>query len=159
MRLLPASIGKAGFELTLIRRKGRAAIYRQHLPGGNPNHDAYEVILAQSRDTNHEGQPAEPYEAYPAAESWGQKGGTVTSLDKAIEKLIELTRNGSRTRTVSRRNRFEGDASSRTRLVPKRARSVVVEDDLIAVPEMPLSASRARNLKRFSNRMSSLATT
>lgn len=159
MTLLPASLGKAGFELTLVKRVGRVAIYRQHLPGGTPTHDAYEVILPQIRETDHMGQAVEPYESYPAAESWGQKGWTVTTFDKAIEKLNELTRNGSCTRTVSRRNRFEGDAGSRTRLVPKRARSVVVEDDLIAVPEMPLSASRARNLKRFSNRMSSLATT
>jgi hypothetical protein len=67
---LPTIIRKAGFELAMIRRIGRAAVYRQHLPGGKPDHDAYEVILAQIRNTNHDGEAVEPYEGYPAAESF-----------------------------------------------------------------------------------------
>jgi len=43
MTPLPRVIRQAGFELTLIQRVGRVAIYRQHLPGANPDHDAYEV--------------------------------------------------------------------------------------------------------------------
>jgi hypothetical protein len=116
MTSLPAVIRKAGFEFTMIRRIGRAALYRQHLPGGNPDHDAYEVILPQVRNTNHTGQPVEAYEGYPAAESWGKKGWTFTSLTKAVHKLQQLTGKASRTGTVSRRNRFEGQARLRSRL-------------------------------------------
>src|SRR5438093_13044762 len=107
MTPLPASISKAGFELTLIKRVGRLAIYRQHLPGGNPDHDAYEVILPQSRNTNYSGQPIEPYEGYPAAESWGKKAWTFTSLAGALRKLEQLAQKASCRGTVSRRNRFD----------------------------------------------------
>jgi hypothetical protein len=113
MTPLSAVICKAGFELTLIRRLGRMAIYRQHLPGGNPAHDAYEVILPQVRNTDYEGQPVEPYEGYPAAESWGKKGWTFTSLAKAVQKLKEVAGNASRVGTVSRKNRVDGPQSSR----------------------------------------------
>jgi hypothetical protein len=108
MTPLPAVIRKAGFELTMIKRLDRVAIYRQHLPGGNPDHDAYEVILPQVRNTNHEGRPVEPYEGYPAAESCGKKGWTVTDLAKAVQRLKELTRKASCAGTVSRRNRRYG---------------------------------------------------
>jgi hypothetical protein len=108
MTPLPAVIRKAGFELTLIRRVGRVAIYRQHLPRAKPDHDAYEVILAQVRTTNHNGEPVEPYEGYPAAESWGKKGWTFTSLAKAIQKLKEMAGNAPRGGTVTRKNRFDG---------------------------------------------------
>src|SRR5213596_2853447 len=101
MTPLPASISKAGFELTLIKRVGRLAIYRQHLPGGNPDHDAYEVILPQVRNTDHKGQPVEVYEGYPVAESWGKKGWTFTSLAKAVQKLKKLAQKASRAGTAS----------------------------------------------------------
>ena len=104
MTPLPAVISKGGFKLTTVRRAGRAAIYRQHFPGANPDHDAYEVILPQVRNTNHKGQYVEPYEAYPAAESWGKKGWTFTSLAKAVQKLEELAQTASCRGTVSRRN-------------------------------------------------------
>jgi hypothetical protein len=80
---LPTVIRKGGFELTMIRRAGPVAVYRQHFPGGEPDHDAYEVILAQERNTNHKGEFVRPYEAYPAAESWGKKGWTFTDLAEA----------------------------------------------------------------------------
>jgi hypothetical protein len=115
MTPLGAVIHKAGFEFTLIRRLGRAAIYRQHLPGRSPEHDAYEVILPQVRNTNHKGQSVEPYEGYPSAESWGKKGWTFTSLTKALQKLKQLAQKASRAGTVSRRNRFKGQPSIRSR--------------------------------------------
>jgi hypothetical protein len=86
MTLLSPVIRKGGFELTMITRVGRSAAYRQHLPGGNPDHEAFEVILPQTRTTNHKGEPVEPYESYPAAESWGKKAWTFTSLAKAFQK-------------------------------------------------------------------------
>jgi hypothetical protein len=113
MTPLPSVIRKAGFELTMIRRVGRVAIYRQHLPGGNPDHDAYEVILPQVRNTNHEGQPVEPYEGYPSAESWGKKGWTFTDLPKAVQKLEKLAGKASCSGTVSRTNRFRGGGKHR----------------------------------------------
>ncbi len=113
MTPLPAVIRKGGFELTMITRVGRAAIYRQHLPGGNPDRDAYEVILPQVRNTDHKGEPVEPYEGYSAAESWGKKGWTFTSLAKAVQKLKELAQKASCAGTVSRKNRFHGRPSSR----------------------------------------------
>jgi hypothetical protein len=117
MTLLSAVIRKAGFELTMVKRIGRVAIYRQRLPSGNPDHDAYEVILPQVRNTNHKGQPVEPYEGYPAAESWGKKGWTFTSLTKAVQKLKELTGKASPAGTVSRKNRFKGQPSIRSRRI------------------------------------------
>jgi hypothetical protein len=108
---LPSVIRKNGFELTMVRRVGRVAIYRQHLPTGNPTHDAYEVILAQSRNTNHEGEPVRPYECYPAAESWGKKGWTFTNLAEAVQKLQRLTGKVSRAGTVKRKNRFDSQGS------------------------------------------------
>ena len=122
MTLLPALVSKGGFELMMIRRVGRAAIYRQHLPGGNPDHDGYEVILPQVRNTNHNGEPVEPYEGYPAAESWGKKGWTFNTLAKAVEKLKHLA-NGSDLGTGRRRNHFEESRSypliaNRQRIVP-----------------------------------------
>ena len=104
---LPAVIRKAGFELTLVRRVGRVAIYRQHLPSGIPDQDAYEVILPQVRNTNHKGEPVEPYEGYPSAESWGKKGWTFTRLAKAVQKLKQLARKASCAGTVSRKNCFD----------------------------------------------------
>ena len=109
---LARAIGKGGFELTLIRRSGRAAIYRQHLLHGNPDHDAYEVILPQVRNTNHNGEPVSPYEGYPLAESWGKKGWTFTSLTKAVEKLERLAQKAPCAGTVSRRNRRKGRQAS-----------------------------------------------
>src|SRR5258707_15403262 len=116
MTPLPTLIRRGGFELTMVRREGRAAIYRQHLPGGNPNHDAYEVVLPQIRNTNHEGEPVEPYEGYPAAESWGKKGWTFTDLAKAVQKFQWLTEKASRAGTVRRKNRFDGQGSIKDRL-------------------------------------------
>jgi len=108
MTLLPTVIHKAGFELTMIKRVGRVSIYRQHLPGGNPDHDAYEVIVAQVRNTNHRGQPVDPYEGYPAAESWGKEGWTFTDRPKAVQKLTQLAQKASCAGTVSRKNRSDG---------------------------------------------------
>lgn len=106
--MIPLSpvIRKAGFELTMIKRVGQVAIYRQHLPGGNPDHDAYEVIVAQVRNTDHKGEAVDPYEGYPAAELWGKKGWTFTSLAKAVQKLQQLAQKASRVGTASRRNRL-----------------------------------------------------
>jgi hypothetical protein len=117
MTPLPAVTRKAGFELTMVRRRGRVAIYRQHMRSGNPDHDAYEVILPQMRHTDHTGQPVEPYEGYPAAESWGQKGWTFTCLTKAAQKLKELAQKASPAGTVSRRNRSKGQPSIRSRRI------------------------------------------
>jgi hypothetical protein len=126
MTPLPPVIRKAGFELRLIRRIGRAAIYRQHLLGGNPDHDAYEVILAQIRTTNHKGEPEEPYEAYPAAESWGKKGWTFTGLAKAVQKLKQLAQKASRAGTVSRKNRLDGRGAIITRGLRAKAPRLMV---------------------------------
>jgi hypothetical protein len=123
MTPLPAVFRKGGFELTMVKRAGRAAIYRQHLPAGNPDHDAYEVILPQVHNTNHEGQPVEPYEGYPAAESWGKKGWTFTALAKAVQKLKRLAK-PSPAGTVSRKNRFEGQTRIRSRLTANASRFV-----------------------------------
>jgi len=119
MTPLLSLIRKGGFELTLVLRTGRVAIYRQRRPGGDPDHDAYEVILPQVRNTNHKGESVEPYEAFPSAESWGKKGWTFTSLPKAVQKLLQLTRKASRAGTVSRRNRLGGQRSIGSRLIAK----------------------------------------
>jgi hypothetical protein len=146
---------KGGFELTMIRRKGRAVIYRQHFPGSNPDHDAYEVIRAQLRNTDRRGEPVEPYEGYPAAESWGQKGWTFTSLQKAIEKLNDFTRKASRAGTVSRRNRFEGQASIRRRPIAKaslfdratrRCALTVGQRQMLLQPKVRLSSGLRRDV-------------
>ena len=132
MTPLPAVIRKAGFELRLVLRNGRVAIYRQHQPGSDPNHDAYEVILPQVRSTNHKGERVGPYEAFPSAESWGIKGWTFTNLEKAFEKLLQLRmralQKASCARTVSRRNRFDEQAGSRDRLVKVRRFIPVTRD-------------------------------
>jgi hypothetical protein len=116
---LPAVMRKGGFELTLVRRVGRVALYRQHLPGGSSDHDAYEVILPQVRHTSHKGEPVEPYEGYPAAESWGKKGWTFTSLTKAVQKFQRLTGKPSRAGTAGRKNRFDGQGSIEGRLTAR----------------------------------------
>jgi hypothetical protein len=121
---LPAVTRKGGFELTMVKRVGRIAIYRQHLPGGDPDHDAYEVILPQVRNTNHKGEPVEAYEGYPAAESWGKKGWTFTSLTRAAQKLKQLAQKASRAGTVSRKNRLEGQTRIRSRLKANASRFV-----------------------------------
>lgn len=144
MTLLPAVMRKAGFELTLIKRRGQAAIYRQHFPGANPDHDAFEVILAQCRTTNHKGQAVEPYEGYPATESWGRKGWTFTSLAKALQKLNRLAE-ASRRGTVSRKNRFDARPTQRGRsLGAKASRLVVASNNLV-------SPSRHRRVHRQVN--------
>ena len=115
MTPLPTVIRRTGFELTMIRRVGRVAIYRQHLPGGNPDHDAYEVILPQVRHPNHKGESVETYEGYPAAESWGNKGWTFTGVAKDVQKLNELEK-ASRAGTAGRRNRWDRKGRSGSRL-------------------------------------------
>lgn len=107
MTPLPTTIHKDKLELALVRRVGRVAIYRQHRPDGNPDHDAYEVMLAQVRNTNHKGQPRDPYEGYPAAGSWGKKGWTFTDLPGAVQKLKQLAQKASCAGTVSRKNRSD----------------------------------------------------
>lgn len=114
---LPAVIRKGGFKLTIVKHGGRAAIYRQHLLGGDPEHDAYEVILPQVRYTNYKGRPVETYEGYPSAESWGNKGWTFASLAKAVQKAQKLAQKASHRGTASRRNRFEGQTRIRSRLM------------------------------------------
>jgi hypothetical protein len=113
---LPAVIHKGGFELSRVLRNRRVAIYRQHQPGSDPDH-AYEVILPQVRNTNHKGELAKPYEAFPSAESWGKKGWTFRTLDKAFQKLLQLRRRAinkaSCRGTVSRKNRRGLAASHR----------------------------------------------
>ena|SRR5438477_6046978 len=130
MTPLLASISKAGFELTLIKRAGRVAVYRQHLPGGNPDHDAYEVILPQVRNTNRKGHPVKPYECYPAAASWGKKGWTFTSLAKAVQKLKKLAQKASRAGTVSRRNRLDGSEAPSGRLITRSSRLTLGRNNL-----------------------------
>jgi hypothetical protein len=113
---LPSPIHKGGFELTMLKRLGRVAIYRQHLPGGSPDQDAYEVILPQTRTTKYTGEAVDPYEGYPAAESWGKKGWTFTSLAKAIKKLKRLQKfaqKGPCSGTVSRKTRHGGQGRLR----------------------------------------------
>ena len=112
MTLLPRIVRTGGFELSQILRNGRVAIYRQHWPGSNPDHDSYEVILPQGRKTNYKGEPVEPYEGYPSAESWGTKGWTFTSLAEAVEKLEKLAQKAPCAGTVSRRNRRKGRQAS-----------------------------------------------
>jgi hypothetical protein len=82
MTPLPPVIHKAGFELTLIRRLGRVAIYRQHWPGGNPDHDAYEVILPQVRNTNHEGQLVAPMKVIPQRNFGVKRDGHLRTLPR-----------------------------------------------------------------------------
>jgi hypothetical protein len=129
---LPAAIRKDGFELKLVRRIGRAAVYRQHFLRGIPDHDAYEVILPQVRNTNHEGETIEAYEGFPSAESWGTKGWTFTNLDKAVQKLLQLGKRASQNApcsgTVSRRNRFDGQRRIRRGLLAKHARPAPVSE-------------------------------
>jgi hypothetical protein len=145
MTPLPPVIRKAGFELTLIQCLGRVAIYRQHLLGANPDHDAYEVILPQVRTTNHKGEPVEPYEGYPSAESWGKKGWTFTSLAKALQKLQELAQKGSCAGTVSRRNRWDGQGSLQGRLIANNASRLVPAPERFA---LPVGQSRQRPMQR-----------
>lgn len=114
---LPVIMAKGGFELRMVRRQGRAAIYRQHLPGGNPDHDVYEIIMPESRNTNYKGEPVEPYEAYPSAESWGKKGWTFASLATAVQKLTQLARKASCAGTVGRRNRLDKPTRVKDRLL------------------------------------------
>jgi len=129
MTPLPLVIRKAGFKRTLIQRLGRVAIYRQHFPGGNQDHDACEVILPEVRNTNHKGQPVEPYEGYPAAESWGKKGWIFTNLAKVIQKLKELGK-ASCAGTASRKNRFDGHGSSESRVVTRPLRLRTCENNV-----------------------------
>jgi hypothetical protein len=126
MTRLPRIVRKSGFELSLLLRNGRVPIYRQHRPGSNPEHDAYEVILPQTRNTNHKGEPVEPYEAFPSAESWGKKGWTFTSLFKAVQKLLQLTRKAASAGTASRKNRFDGQRRLRRGLLANRPQLVPV---------------------------------
>jgi hypothetical protein len=148
MTPLPQVICKAGFELMLIHRVGKVAIYRQHLPGANPDHDAYEVILPQVRNTNHKGQRVEPYEAYPSAESWGTKGWTFTNLDKAFQKLLQLRRRAAQKAscagTVSRSNRGDGQGSLRGRL---KARTSPLVPRQMFQPRVERTADVARHCK------------
>ena len=140
---LPAVIHKGGFELTIVKGVDRAAIYRQHFPGDNPNHDAYDVILPQVRDTNYEGQPVAPYEGYPAAESWGKKGWTFTALASAVQKFKQLAK-ASRRGTVSRKNGLGRDGSSEGRLVTRSSRIGACENNVAS----PLRQSRQTPLQR-----------
>lgn len=147
MTSLQAVVRKAGFKLTLIRRLGRVAIYRQHLPDGNPDHDAYEVILPQVRHTNHNGEPVAPYESYPPAESWGKKAWTFTTVTKAVQKLKQLSQRASRTGTVSRRNRLDGQARLRSRL--GSASRLLASNNFALAQRTKLPIPMARQVENF----------
>jgi hypothetical protein len=113
MKPLPTTLRKGGFELTLVGRKRKAAIYRQHWPFGNPDNDAYEVILPRVLNTNFLGEAVPPYKAYPKAEEWGIRGWTLTTLDGAKRKLEEASQKAPRSLHVSRRNRSVAVPGSR----------------------------------------------
>ena len=119
MRPLPEIIRRGGFELTLVGRKGKAAIYRQHSPSGNPDNAAYEVILPRVLNTNFLREAVPPYEAYPKAEEWGIRGWTLTTLDGAKSKLEEVSQKAPRSLHVSRRNRFVAVPGSREGVTTK----------------------------------------
>lgn len=89
MKLLPKTLGKDGFDLTLVRREGRAAIYRQTLRGEERVPPAFEVIIPNVYSRNFSG-PCEPYESYPGGGEWGRKGWTFLSLEAAEAKLEAL---------------------------------------------------------------------
>jgi hypothetical protein len=116
MTPLPKVIRKEGFELTLVSRKGKAAIYRQHWASGSPDNDADEVILPLLRKTNHLGQPVEPYETYPSSEEWGRRGWTLTTVARAQEKLEQIAKKGPGSGDRSRRNRFYAETVAETAL-------------------------------------------
>jgi hypothetical protein len=119
MTPLPEVIRKGGFDLTLVSRKGKAAIYWQHWPSGNPDNDAYEIILPRVLNTNFLGEAVPPYEAYPKAEECGIKGWTLTTLDGAKRKLEEASQKAPRSLHVSRRNRSVAVPGSREGVTTK----------------------------------------
>lgn len=85
---LPKQLSRDGFELTLIERKNSRAIYRQHLKGGNPTNDAFEVIIPNVWKKDREGKDCEPWESYPHQNQWGKKGWTFTTLEAARSFVI-----------------------------------------------------------------------
>ena len=107
MTPLPTTLSKGGFELTLVSRKGKTSIYRQHWRSGNPDNDAYEVVLPRVFNTDFRGQPVEPYESYPVSEEWGKRGWTFTTLAGAQNKLEETFRKAPGSVRITHRNRFD----------------------------------------------------
>lgn len=99
MKKLPKTLTKDGFTLTLIKRQGRTAIYKQSRKG--MYHVAYEVIIPNVYNRDFNGAEVEPYESYPGAGEWGRKGWTFLDSDKANNKLEEIneSKNDSSTKT------------------------------------------------------------
>jgi len=113
MRPLATTLRKGGLALTLVRRNGKAAIYRQHAPSGNPDNDAYEVILPRVLNTDFNGQPVEPHESYPESEAWGNRGWTFKTLSEAQRKVEKVSQKAARSQKGLRRNRFDAVLGSR----------------------------------------------
>jgi hypothetical protein len=149
MRPIASKVQKGGFQLTLVRREGRVAMYRQHRPGSDAVHDGYEVILPRVLKTNHKGEPVEPYEAYPWPESWGKQGWTFTDLARASQKCDEFAGKVSRARHVSRRNRRTGRAGIRSRLSANPAVYAVARRNLASPKSQSPPRGRAAEDKLF----------
>jgi hypothetical protein len=81
-----------GFHYCQIARKGMVAIYRQTGKGLEDSSVAYEVIKIQSHPETEMFRRLVPaHQSMPGSETWGKRGWTFTSKEKAFKKFEELT--------------------------------------------------------------------
>jgi len=77
MKPLPERFRQKGFELELVQRTKKVALYKRYQ--SNPAKCHYEVIVVQSHNGRMIGDRfIEPAEFYPSDSQWGQSGWTFT---------------------------------------------------------------------------------
>lgn len=91
MKKLPSMLKKDGFNLTLVERKGNVCIYKHQHPLGEA--ECFEVVIPAVYHKDFTGKEVEPYESYPGTNTWGKKGFTCLTLERARSKMEELHEN------------------------------------------------------------------
>jgi hypothetical protein len=82
MRVLHHSLKRGGFRLSLVKRAGKVAIYRQHVNGaGTDRFEVVKITTSPARVIN--GKAIEAGERYPTDDQWGTYGFTAWDMAEA----------------------------------------------------------------------------
>lgn len=87
MKPLPTTFRKDGYNFRLLDRVDDVALFEKSCGG----HVSWETVVVQKYgERTIAGNAIPATEAMPPATSWGQKGWTLTTIERAREKLAEI---------------------------------------------------------------------
>jgi hypothetical protein len=107
MITLPLEFSAKGWSHKQLMRQGNVALYHRWRIGkeGNAAEEHYEVILVRQKPACERfGKSYPAAEHYPSAHSWGERGWTFLTEEKAVQKFNQKV---ALYRPSERRTRFE----------------------------------------------------